>query len=57
MTVVDAVRGVVSVTLTAQDTAIAGTYQAESEVVFATGFRVTVPNDQYFTLNILEDIR
>lgn len=56
MTIVDAVAGVVDVSLSPDDTAMVAIYRAEIEVVFADGGRVTVPNDKYFTISIVRDL-
>ena len=56
MTIVDAVAGVVDVSLSPDDTAMVAIYRAEIEVVFADGGRVTVPNAKYFTISIVRDL-
>jgi len=40
----------------AGDTAMAGTYEAEFEIVFATGDRLTVPNDGAMIVHVVPEI-
>lgn len=52
----DAAAGRVKVTLGADETALAATYQAEWEVTFVGGNVLTVPDDGYHVLEIVEDL-
>jgi hypothetical protein len=54
--VVDAPNGVVEVTFLAEDTASAGTYQAEVELTYSDGGVETVPNNGYAAITIQPDL-
>lgn len=55
-TIENAIEGYVSYRWLPQDTATAGEYRAEFEVKWANGSIVTVPNDGYFTVNIVKEL-
>lgn len=55
-TVVDAAAGQVSYVWGATDTDTAGDYRAEFEVTFGDGTKLTVPNDSYLPVTVLEDL-
>lgn len=55
-TIIDANRGVVKYEWGLTDTDTAGTYQAEFEITFADGRKLTVPNDEYIVVVVLEDL-
>jgi hypothetical protein len=55
-TIVDVDAGTVEYEPTSQDTATAGLYFGEFEVVTAAGKRVTFPNDGYVEVTILDDL-
>jgi hypothetical protein len=55
-TIVNATQGKVRYTWVSGDTANAGEYRAEFEVTFSDGRKLTVPNDSYISVRILEDL-
>lgn len=55
-TIVDPSTGKVRYDWQAGDTATAGVYYSEWEVVYADGKKETFPNDGYSTIKILEDL-
>ncbi len=55
-TVTNAVGGRVEYAMQAADTATAGRFRLEWEIVLSSGAVLTVPDDDYHTLNILEDL-
>jgi len=54
--IIDDVNGVVSYPWDAGETDDAGDYDAEFEITFSDDRVLTVPNDEDFTVRILEDI-
>lgn len=54
--IVDAATGSVSYTWQVGDTANAGTYSGEFEITWATDIIETVPNDGYFSVDIVADL-
>ena len=55
-TIVSAAAGTVRYSWVSGDTALAGTYQGEFEITWADGKIGTVPNEGYFSLEILADL-
>lgn len=55
-TVTSAVTGQVSYTLIPADTETAGDYKVEWEITFSGGTILTVPDNDYHLLRILEDL-
>ena len=54
--VVDAPRGVVLYEWQEGDTDTAGTYRAEFEITFDDGRILTVPNDDYIIIIVMDDL-
>jgi hypothetical protein len=52
MSIEDALGGVVSITFTSEETAVAGRYFAEIDVVYADGLPETFPNKFYIVVTI-----
>ena len=55
-TIVDAEQGLVRVDWEAGDTSVAGMMKCEFEITFTDGKVLTVPNDGYFLIHIVEDL-
>lgn len=55
-TIVDATQGLVRVDWQEGDTSVAGVMKCEFEITFTDGRIMTVPNDGYFLINIVEDL-
>lgn len=55
-TIVDAANGVVEYEWLPADTAVAGLYEGEFEVTFASGEVMTFPNDGHIRIQIVDDI-
>ena len=55
-TIVSAAAGTVRYVWVTGNTTVAGTYQAEFEILWADGKIGTVPNEGYFTVEILADL-
>lgn len=55
-TIVDATQGLVRVDWQEGDTSVAGVMKCEFETTFTDGRIMTVPNDGYFLINIVEDL-
>jgi hypothetical protein len=55
-TITSASGGVVSVTFQAADTATIGTYNCELQITWNDGGIETVPNNGYFSLEIVDDL-
>lgn len=55
-TITDAVNGVVKYTWASGDLANAGVYNGEFEVTYSGGRVETVPNNTYFTLEVVADL-
>lgn len=56
VTIIDAARGLVKYDWAAEDTDTVGNYQAEFEITFSDGKKMTVPNNGYIVVVILEDL-
>lgn len=56
VTIEDFNSGYVSYRWLPADTAVAGEYRGEFEITWLDGSILTVPNDGYFTLNIVKDL-
>ena len=56
VTVTDSVKGIVESSWVVGDTATAGTYYGEIEVVYGDATVETFPNNGYFTIIIREDL-
>jgi len=54
--IIDAQNGRVECRLSAVDTGMPARYRAEFEVTFSDGQKTTVPNDDYFSIVIVEDL-
>lgn len=55
-TVTNAPQGIITVTFVAADTAVAGDYDAEVEITWDPNLIETVPNKEYFTVTIKDDL-
>lgn len=55
-TIVDIMQGRVRVDWEDSDTAVAGVYKCEFEIIFTDSSVLTVPNDGYFLISITPDI-
>lgn len=55
-TITNDLTGRVQCVLLPEDTAVAGHYHAEFEITFVGGEKTTVPNNDYFSLLIIEDL-
>jgi hypothetical protein len=53
---VSALGGQVKVTLGLLETGVSATYQVEWEVTFSSGSVLTIPDDSYHVLEIVEDL-
>src|SRR5690625_4740426 len=56
VTIIDVSRGMVKYDWAEDDTDEVGDYQAEFEITFSNGRKMTVPNDDYIVVVILEDL-
>lgn len=56
VTIVDAVAGKISYTWEADDLLQVGAYRGEVEITWDPGVIETIPNDGYFTVDVLEDL-
>lgn len=54
--IIDAARGVVLYDWQAGDTDTSGTYRAEFEITFEDGRILTVPNDDYIIIIVMDDL-
>lgn len=54
--IVDAAGGVVLYDWKPEDTAVAGSYQAEWQITWANGYQQTVPTLTYHSIDILADL-
>ena len=54
--IIDPEKGYVRYDWLTADTKTAGEYQAEFEITFQNGVKLSVPNDGYFTVNITKQI-
>jgi len=55
-TIVDASQGLLRVEWQEGDTSVAGVMKCEFEITFTDGKVLTVPNDGYFLIHIVEDL-
>lgn len=55
-TIIDAAQGRVQVDWQEGDTSVAGVMRCEFEIVFTDGSVMTVPNDGYFMIQIVEEL-
>jgi hypothetical protein len=56
VTISNAVAGEITYQWEADDLLIAGDYDGEAEITWASGKVQTVPNDGYFTLHVVQDL-